>query len=336
MLINLIRLGFVIMAISVGHVYGNRYYEQAGAVGFPWWLGAMLGFAIAITLIAGEHAFRRYFTRTLAAFLVGLGAGLVFSLLILTTLRAVIQDQDLVDNLDVPLVLITTYLVTVMVLHNADRFRLVIPFVEFRNDRLDDGAAVVDLSALADRRLPCLIEDGVLDQHLLIPRAVLSTAEALADAEDPARRLRGRRALENLAALRRLRGSGLTIDTTDLPDSPALDDTVLALVRLHSARLVCSNDRLSDRARGEGLRVINPFALARSLQTTVQAGDVITVDIVKPGEEPDQGVGFLDDGSMVVVAEAGQAIGDGVTATIVRIHQTGNGRMVFARRNEAS
>ncbi len=334
MLILLVRLGFVIMAISVGHVYGNRYYELSGASGFPWWLGAMLGFAVAITLIAAEHAFRRYFTRTLAAFLIGLAAGLIFSLLILITLRAVIQDQDLVNNLDVPLVLITTYLVLVMVLHNADRFRLIIPFVEFRNERYDDGAAVLDLSALADRRLPLLVEDGVIDQHLIVPRMVLGTAEQLAEDPDPAKRLRGGRSLENVAALRRLRGSGLTIDTTDLPNSPSLDDTVLALVRLHSARLVCGNDRLCDRARSEGLRVINPMALARSLQSSPQAGDLIEVDIVKPGEEPDQGIGFLDDGSMTVVSAAGQAIGQRVSATIIRIHQTSNGRMVFAQRSE--
>ncbi|MFW5751564.1 MAG: hypothetical protein ACOCZK_07970 [Planctomycetota bacterium] len=335
LLITLIRIAFVLLAVSVGHVYGSRYYQNAGVIDFPWWHGGMLGFGIAVTLIAAEHAFRRHFTRTLAGFLLGLGLGLLFSLLVIQVLHAVLQNQTLIDNLDIPLALVITYLVLVMVMHNVDRFRIVVPFVEFRSERLELGTAVVDCSALHDGRLLGLQQAGLLDNRLVVPHAVVSRAEALARSANEAERLRGTRALENLAELRDRLDSSLVIDDTDLPTSDQLEDVILTVVRLHSARLVCCDAEISSRARGEGLRVLDLEALARHLAPVLRPGDRVRVPIEKTGENPGQGVGFLDDGSMVVMGRAADAIGESVSGVILRIHHTSNGRMLFAERESA-
>ncbi|MBA3846986.1 MAG: hypothetical protein H0X45_10115, partial [Planctomycetes bacterium] len=201
MLILLLRFTFVVLAVFIGMSSGQYFYRALTEEVFPPWLGGAMGFGIAVTLIAAEHAFRRHFTRSLVAFLIGLAGGLLLSFLLLAVLRLVLQD-DLYRNLDLPLALVTTYLVVITVLRGADRFRLVLPFVEFQHQRTDTGALVLDLAALGDGRVPALVRAGMLDQRLLVHRRVLAAAEELIAAPEAAQQARGRRALDGLAQLR--------------------------------------------------------------------------------------------------------------------------------------
>ncbi|MDA3960435.1 MAG: TRAM domain-containing protein [Planctomycetota bacterium] len=329
MLIILVRILFVIMAVLIGLTSGRYFYAQwANTV--PGWFGGAMGFGIAVTLIAAEHAFRRRFTRSLVAFLVGLGAGLALAALLLVVIGLVIQDQELRRNLDIPLALVTVYLVLVTVLHNADRFRVVVPFVEFRSETHDAGSMVLDVSALTDGRLAGLLDAGMLDQRILVPRSVLVHCEGLASGSDAGDQLRAHRALETLAMLRERIGDRLTVDATEIPRAETLGDIIIELTRLEGARLLTSDSDLVERARAEGLAVLDLPMLATSLAPILRAGETISVSIEKAGEGDNQGVGYLDDGSMVVVSGAQDRVGQNVSCTVMRLHQTANGRMVFA------
>lgn len=335
MLIILVRVAFVLLAVLIGLTSGNYFY-QTWADGLPGWFGGAMGFAVAVTLIAGEHAFRRRFTRSLVAFLIGLGAGLLLSILLLSVLELVLQDEQLRNNIDIPLALVTTYLVMVTVLRNADRFRVVVPFVEFRSDAVVEGTAVLDGAALTDGRLLGLVEAGLLDQRVLIPRSLVSGVEAEATSDNDAAKLRGQRALEVLAELRQSLGDRLLIDETEIPQAKTIGDVVVGLARLEGARIITADRDLRERARAEGLRLLDLNLLAKRLSTALRPGQTIELTIEKAGEEAGQGIGYLDDGSMAVVTGGGDHVGERVPCTVLRLHQTANGRMVFAETRPAA
>ena len=332
MLILLVRVIFVTLAVLIGLTSGQLFYRSTFDGGMPPWFGGAMGFGIAITLIAAENAFRRRFTRSLVAFLIGLGAGLLLAYLMLSVLRLVIQDTNIYNNLDLPIAVITIYLVLVIVLRNADHFRVVVPFVEFRAERADAGAVVLDAAALADGRLIGLVKAGLLPRRLLVHRRVLAASEELAASEDPARQARGRRELEGLAELRGQPNARVEIDETEIPNAKTLTDVVLHLTRLENGRLLAGEREAIGRALAEGVALIDLSVLAAAFSLTVKPGDSLTVRIEKIGEGRNQGVGHLDDGSLVVVNEAADLIGQQVRCTVLRLHATSNGRMVFAEK----
>jgi len=330
MLILLIRIAFVIFATLAGHNNGTLIYDRLFEGGMPTWFGTAMGFGIAVTLIAAEQAFRRKFTRSLVGFLVGLAGGLLLSFLILLVVRMVLQDETLYRVLDVPIALLTVYLVIVTVVRNVDRWRVILPFVELHAERVDSAVAAVDVHTLADGRLIGLMRSGALAQRVLIHRVVTSHWELEAVSGDAVRVARAGRALENLRALRELGSPTVEIDETEIPNVRDATDTVLRLCRLETARLVTSSVESARRAAAEGVNVVDLAALAIVLNPPLRPGDPIEVLIEKTGDGKDQGVGKLDDGSLVVVTGAADKIGKRVTATILRMHQSGNGRMIFA------
>jgi uncharacterized protein YacL len=336
MLILLVRIVFVTLATLVGLTSGSIIYRTALDDSLPGWFGAAMGFGIAITLIACEHAFRRRFTRSLVAFLLGLGAGLALSWILLSVLRLVLQDENLINNLDLPLALVTTYLVLVLVLRNADHFRVVVPFVEFRAERADSGAVVLDAGALGDGRTIALVRSGLLPRRLLVHRQVLLACETAAASSDPVVAARGRRSLDGLNDLRAVPGTQVEIDDTEIPNATTLTDLLVHLTRLEHGRLLAVDKEVLSHGIAEAVTLIDLAALAGALSPTLRPGDQINVMIEKTGEVKHQGVGHLDDGSLVVVSNAADAIGTRVDCTIVRLHATSNGRMVFADRVTAA
>ncbi len=333
MLIHLLRVVFVILAVFIANKSGQYFYKEAFEGSMPWWTAAVIGFGVAVTLIAAEQAFRRHFTRSLVAFLIGLGGGLALSYLILSVLRLVLQDENLYRNLDAPIALLTTYLVLMTVLRSVDRVRLVIPFVELRAERAEGGAGVLDARLLSDGRLLGVVQSGLLPGRLLVHRSVLLFWEDEAQSGDAARTVRARRALGALAELRALGRPNLDIDESDLPGATDLDDKLLRLARLEGGRLITADALLARRAAAQGVAVIDLSVLTAALAPTVKPGEVLNVIIEKLGEGRAQGVGHLDDGSLVVVNGAADDLGKNVACTVLRIHATANGRMVFADKN---
>ena len=336
MLILLVRIIFVTLATLIGLTSGQHFWptNPSGTDSLPPWFGGAIGFGVAVTLIAAENAFRRHFTRSLVAFLIGLGAGLALSYLLLSVLKLVIQDENTYNNIDLPLALITTYLVLVIVLRNTDHFRVVVPFVEFRAERAGAGAAVLDAVVLGDGRLTALVRAGMLPRRLLVHRKTLAACEALAMSQDQPSAIRGRRALEGLTELRNLPNTVVEIDESEIPGATTLSDVLVHLVRLEGGRLVAGDRELLSLALAEGLAVIDLNALAAALSPVVRQGEMISVLIEKAGEGKGQGIGHLDDGSLVVVTDADGLAGQRVRCTVMRLHATANGRMVFCDRPE--
>ncbi len=330
-LIHFVRILFVIFAVLVGTTNGRKYYPD-WMVDVPPWFGAIMGFAIAVTLIAAEQAFKKRFTRSLVAVLIGIAGGLILSLLVLYVIRfALPLEQGLFSVIGLPVVLVVTYLVLITVLRNADRFRLVVPFVEFRAETRSHAGLVVAPELLADSRFLGLLRAGFTSERLIVHAAVIAYWSAQASSTEPVEQVRGRRALEGLAELRALGLPAVEVAESEIPNSASLGETLIRLARLESARLASTDRDLLQRARAHGVAVVDVGGLAGAAAITVRPGEEITVLIDKVGETPTQGTGRLDDGSLVVVTDAGAHIGKEIRCTVLRLHASANGRMVFAK-----
>ncbi len=192
-------------------------------------------------------------------------------------------------------------------------------------------ARLVDSSVAIDGRVLDVVRAGFLHGTMLVSAPVVAELQALADAGDDVRRAKGRRGLETLEALRRERG----VDVEHVPDlAPEVADVDGKLVRMcldRPAALLTLDTNLARAATLSGCRVMNLHALALALRPPVTAGETVHVLLTRPGKEPGQAVGYLDDGTMVVVEKARDLVGSDVEATVTSVLVTANGRLVFAR-----
>lgn len=196
------------------------------------------------------------------------------------------------------------------------------------------ASLLVDTSALIDGRLLRVVDAGFLDAPLLVPRVVLDELQGIADAADDRRRRRGRLGLDTLATLQRERRVEVRIVDDDVPEFDSVDAKLVALARRLPAGLVTTDANLQKVAEVQGVRCRNLNRLADALRPAILPGEVVALPISREGKEPGQGVGFLDDGTMVVVAGASGLVGREVAARITSNVQTSLGRMLFASVDE--
>ena len=193
---------------------------------------------------------------------------------------------------------------------------------------------VVDTSAVIDGRLLDLARAGFCLYELQVPQFVLAELQSVADSADPIRRARGRRGLAMLEELRSLPGLDLEFPQTDYPSMPDVDARLVRLAREQGAALLTVDYNLDRVAQIEGLIVLNLNQLATALRPALVPGEKLEVDVVKEGREADQGVGYLPDGTMLVVEGGLAHLGERVTTTVRSVIQTASGRMVFVQTSD--
>jgi uncharacterized protein YacL len=195
----------------------------------------------------------------------------------------------------------------------------------------DAGSFLVDSSAAIDGRLLDLARAGLARGRYWVPAFVVDELQAIADSGDPNRRRRGRRGLEVLESLRDVAGVELAILEEDVPEFPEVDAKLLAIAERSRATLVTTDHNLGAAAGVRGIAVLNPHGIAESLRPQAGAGDLIEVTVERLGSEPGQGVGYLDDGTMVVIEHAAHSVGTTVEVQVSNAVRTQMGRMLFGR-----
>jgi uncharacterized protein YacL len=190
---------------------------------------------------------------------------------------------------------------------------------------------ILDCNAIIDGRVAEVVETHFLSGTLVVPRFVLTELHRLADAEDPMKRARGRRGLDILARLQEGHVVPVRILDKDVPEIAEIEGKVVKLAREMGARIVTTDFNVNKVATLEGVTVLNVNDLSSALKTVVLPGETMSVFVMKDGKEREQGVGFLDDGTMVVVEDGRRSVGKRLEATVTSIHQTSNGRMIFAK-----
>jgi uncharacterized protein YacL len=190
---------------------------------------------------------------------------------------------------------------------------------------------VMDTSVAIDGRIVDVVAAGFLHGTFLVPQPVLDELQGLADAGDDTRRAKGRRGLETLESLRRQRDLDVEVVGDPAREVPEVDAKLVRLSLDRRCRLLTLDTNLAKAAAIAGVQVMNLHALALSLRPPVSAGDVASVLLLKAGKEPGQAVGYLDDGTMVVVERARDRVGHEVGVVVTSVLTTANGRMVFGR-----
>jgi uncharacterized protein YacL len=194
---------------------------------------------------------------------------------------------------------------------------------------------LVDTSAIIDGRIADIADSGFLYGILEVPRFVLDEVQRLADSSDSLRRTRGRRGLEILARMRKAGTTPVVVIDEDVPGTPEVDSKLVALAK-RNGRAVLTNDlNLNRIADLQGVRVLNVNSLANAVKPALLPGEDLRVRVIQPGKDAGQGVGYLDDGTMVVVEGGAKAIDTELDVTVTRVLQTVAGRMVFAHPRQA-
>ncbi len=198
------------------------------------------------------------------------------------------------------------------------------------SDGQDGPRILVDTSAIIDGRIADIADSGFLFGTLEVPRFVLDEVQRLADSSDTLRRTRGRRGLEILARMRKTGTTPVVVIDEDVPNTPEVDSKLVALAK-RNGRAVLTNDlNLNRIADLQGVRVLNVNSLANAVKPALLPGEDLRVRVIQPGKDTGQGVGYLDDGTMVVVEGGAKSIDTELDVTVTRVLQTVAGRMVFA------
>src|SRR5947208_3072143 len=226
------------------------------------------------------------------------------------------------------------YVAMSMLLQTKDDFRFIIPYVEFSKQLKGAKPLVLDTSVIIDGRIADICDTGIIDTKLIVPRFVLQELQGIADSSDKIKRNRGRRGLDVLKRMQTNNKVELQMheaNFAELRDVHKVDERLVVLSKVLGARVVTNDFNLNKIAQLQGVEVINLNEMANALKLVALPGEALPVRIVKQGDQVGQGVGYLDDGTMVVVEQGRSAIGQEVNITVTSVLQTPAGRMVFGR-----
>jgi uncharacterized protein YacL len=327
--INLLRVLFVTFTTLVGSMITVSTINS-------WWVGLVLGAAFGLSVVLTDRLLKGFSLRLFSSATFGLLLGFLFSRLLLASdvLRGASEEVAWFISLGVYAT--CGYLGMMLAIRsNRDEFALVIPYIRFRRATQHDEPLLVDSNIIIDGRLADLCSTGFISSSLIIPRFVLDELQRLADSHDPLKRERGRAALERLQQMKQNPGLSITIHETDSNAELPVDTRLSQLARLLDARLLTNDSNLGSVARLQGVSVLNLHQLARALRPALGVGQEIELTLAKEGREPHQAVGYLGDGTMIVVNHARTHLGKSVVVMISSSLQTSAGRLFFAELKES-
>ncbi len=323
----LVRVLFFIGSITIGY----QVTEQFGGVGY---LGIIIGAGFASLLMLMEKGMRKVSLTGLSSAVFGLALGLIIAKLVGDTFTLTFLEPRLLMTIRVTLTLLFCYLGMVMALRGKDEFNIVIPYVRLRRQDQPENIALLDTSVIIDGRMLDISKTKFLTGKLIIPKFVLRELQQIADSTDPIKRQRGRRGLEILHALQKEPGLDVALHEEDFPETTEVDAKLVKLAKLLEARILTVDFNLNRVATIQGVRVLNINELSNALKPVVFPGERISIKLIKEGKEYNQAVGYLDDGTMVVVDEARKFIGQEVKVVVTSVLQTQAGRMIFTKMEQ--
>jgi uncharacterized protein YacL len=345
--VNIARLTYLLVCEAAGVAIALSTKGTMFEV--PLSIGMIGGLGVAGLFIWIETLMKGFTLRGFSTATFGLGVGLLCAWLltrvqISNLLEIAFRDQlesrensEVLVNalrlaIDVTLFASLGFLGAVLSLRgNRDDFAFIIPYVRFRQDASTGQPVVLDPDAVIDGRVPGILRSGFLHGRLIVPRFVLDELQAMADSGSTGQRHRGQRGLDCLDAMQKAADIQITIhDSRNSSVPETLNARLIECARLLSARLMTTDENLAKVARLQGVDVLSIQELDDALKPTVAVGQRLRIALVRTGKEEHQGVGYLPDGTMIVVNHAVAKIGSTVDALVVSTLQTAGGTMVFA------
>lgn len=324
---NLLRVVLVVSAAIMG--LQIALYSYAEDIYAPIW-GIAIGVGVGIFVVALERALSRFSARSITYGAFGLIVGLIIANLVSP---AIISTLRISWNLQLIFTIVFAYLGISFSIYRQNDLNNIF----FRRDGKkgnDISPKILDTSVIIDGRIADIITTGFLAGSLVIPRFVLKELQHIADSSDSLKRNRGRRGLDILNRIQKNSKSEIRIEETDYPDLPDVDAKLIKLAGDIKGMVVTNDFNLNKVAEIQSIEVLNINDLANAVKPVVLPGELMSVRVLKEGKEYDQGVGYLDDGTMVVVDHGRDKIGLVLDVVVTSVLQTAAGRMIFTRLKE--
>lgn len=340
MLLWVVRGAFAALALVVAITslaVGARMTSlPAGAV------GAVLVLAAAGGVIYADLKQPEKRAATISAVLFGLVFGLFVGWLAGTALEPLVLGVFGIDGLALAgvlraaVMLIAAYIGVSLLVQTRDDFRVMIPFVEFTKQVKGGRPLVLDTSVIIDGRIADLCDTRIIDTRLIVPRFVLQELQGIADSSDKLKRNRGRRGLDILKKMQGNQKIDLHIHEGNAGElkpgeKMKVDERLVAFAKVVGGRVVTNDFNLNKMAQLQGVDVINLNEVANSLKTVALPGEYLNLKVVRAGDQIGQGVGYLEDGTMVVIEQGRNLIGQEVSIVVTSVLQNPAGRMIFGR-----
>jgi len=300
-------------------------------------IGMIVGFGFGGLLIAVDEMLKGFSLRAFSATTFGLLLGIVVAVLI--DRSGLFDKVEENTRLLVRLCLFLSFSYIGMVLamrSNKEDFSLIIPYVRFSPRNKPDNLLLLDTSVIIDGRIADLVQANFVEGIIIVPRFVLSELQQVADSSDPIKRARGRRGLEMLNIIQRNPRNEFKIHDGDFPEEKEVDAKLIRLARNLGAKLFTNDYNLSKIAELQNVNFVNMHDVAKSLRSILLPGELLSMRIVREGKDKGQGIGYLPDGTMVVVNNGQSHVGKQVLVHVQSSLQTGAGVIVFADVRQSS
>jgi uncharacterized protein YacL len=332
-MLHAVRILFFLLCGVVGWWIGDYWKSPARGIG--------IGLALSMAVILLELSFARRFIGILSIIMFGILIGFVVSHFIIAGFylipsidEAVVKDPKypvLKIHIEFSVTFFCTFLSVIIILHTKDDLKFVVPFVELKREGGTSKPAILDTSVIVDGRIADMMDTHVIDSPIIIPKFVLDELQKIADSQDRTKRNRGRRGLDVLNRLRKAKNVDVQVQDIPLPGVEGVDAKLVRLAKIIDARVVTTDFNLNKVAQVQGVEVININDIATALRPIVLQGEKLTVRVQRLGESAGQGVGYMEDGTMVVGEDCAGRVGQEVELVVTNILQTSAGRLIFGR-----
>ncbi len=326
------RTALIVFSGSVGYILGFK------VMGDKFWAlsGLFSGAFIGVLALLFEENVRKTPLRVVLGGAIGLITSLVIANLVTyPLLNNLIENKGFGLFIYLILSVFLGYVGLSVGMKKGDEITYEFILKTFFHVSQNDGAdKIIDTSVIIDGRIADVCETGFIENNLIIPRFVLQELQHIADSADPIRKTRGKRGLDILKRLQSLPSIQVRIIDKDYPDVHGVDSKLVSLAKELNCKIITNDSNLYKVAELQGVKVLNMNELASSLKPVVLPGEILRIDVLKEGKEEDQGVGYLEDGTMVVIDNARRYIGHTIEVSITGVLQTPGGRMIFSKPKE--
>ncbi len=343
MIFHALRFVFLLLLAGVAAQF------MASSLIPPWlsreWIIPLFMF-FGVAVVAADIAIPRKSLSALSGAFFGLVVGMVAAYglsLVVDLAMADVPDPDPAMTIRVTTTklivgIICCYFTISFVVQTKDDIRFIVPYVEFTKQKKGGRPVIMDTSVIIDGRIADIADTRIIESDFVLPRFILDELQAVADSADKLKRNRGRRGLDMLNKLQSNRNVDIKIvDVEFSADAQAedVDQKLVTFAQQVDGRIMTNDYNLNKVAQLRGIDVININDLANALKPVFLPGERIVVKIIKPGEEADQGIGYLEDGTMIVAGGGRRHIGEDVDITVTSVLQTSAGRMIFGKTDDA-